>query len=124
MMERRSNRESEEMYLETILLLRKNNANVRSVDIMNELGLAKSNISRGLHHLINKGYITMAETGIIEFTAEGRKRAERVYERHQILTAAIKKLGGSDELAEQDGCRIEHVVSDELMELLKKFIAE
>ena len=121
MMERRSNRESEEMYLETILLLRKSNANVRSVDIMNELGLAKSNISRGLHHLIN---ITMAETGVIEFTAEGRKRAERVYERHQILTAAIKKLGGSDELAEQDGCRIEHVVSDELMELLKKFIAE
>lgn len=72
-----------------------------------------------------KGYITMnGESGVIEFTPEGKKRAEGVYERHRVLKAAIMKLGGSEELAERDGCRIEHVVSDELLELLKKFVAE
>lgn len=123
-MARRKNRESEEMYLEAILLLRKNSSNVRSVDVMGELGLAKSSTSRGMHLLIDKGYITMDETGVIELTAEGKKRAEGVYERHRVLKAAIMKLGGSEELAERDGCRIEHVVSDELLELLKKFVAE
>ncbi len=123
-MARRKNRESEEMYLEAILLLRKNSSNVRSVDVMSELGLAKSSTSRGMHLLIDKGYITMDESGVIELTAEGKKRAEGVYERHCVLKAAIMKLGGSEELAERDGCRIEHVVSDELLELLKKFVAE
>ena len=123
-MARRSNRESEEMYLEAILILRRKSANVHSVDVMNELGFAKSSTSRGLHLLMQKGYITMDPSGAIEFTAEGKKRAEGVYERHQVLTAAIMKLGGSRELAERDGCRIEHVVSDELLELLKKFVAE
>ena len=123
-MAKRANRESEEMYLEAILLLRKNSSNVRSVDVMSELGLAKSSTSRGMHLLINKGYITMDESGVIEFTSEGKKRAEGVYERHRVLKAAIMKLGGSEELAERDGCRIEHVVSDELLELLKKFVAE
>lgn len=123
-MARRKNRESEEMYLEAILLLRKNSSNVRSVDVMSELGLAKSSTSRGMHLLIDKGYITMDESGVIELTAEGKKRAEGVYERHRVLKAAIMKLGGSEELAERDGCRIEHVVSDELLELLKKFVAE
>ncbi len=123
-MARRRNRESEEMYLEAILLLRKSSSNVHSVDVMNELGFAKSSTSRGLHLLIKKGYITMDESGVIEFTEAGKKRAEGVYERHQVLTAAIKKLGGSEELAERDGCRIEHMVSDELLELLKKFVEE
>ena len=123
-MARRKNRESEEMYLEAILLLRKNSSNVRSVDVMSELGLAKSSTSRGMHLLIDKGYITMDESGVIELTAEGKKRAEGVYERHRVLKAAIMKLGGSEELAERDGCHIEHVVSDELLELLKKFVAE
>ena len=123
-MARRKNRESEEMYLEAILLLRKNSSNVRSVDVMSELGLAKSSTSRGMHLLIDKGYITMDESGVIELTAEGKKRAEGVYERHRVLKAAIMKRGGSEELAERDGCRIEHVVSDELLELLKKFVAE
>ena len=124
-MAKRANRESEEMYLEAILLLRKNSSNVRSVDVMNELGLAKSSTSRGMHLLIKKGYITMnGESGVIEFTPEGKKRAEGVYERHRVLKAAIMKHGGSEELAERDGCRIEHVVSDELLELLKKFVAE
>ena len=112
------------MYLEAILILRRKSANVHSVDVMNELGFAKSSTSRGLHLLMQKGYITMDPSGAIEFTAEGKKRAEGVYERHQVLTAAIMKLGGSRELAERDGCRIEHVVSDELLELLKKFVAE
>ena len=104
-------RESEEMYLETILLLKQKSTNVH--------------LSRGMNLLVKNGYITMdAESGVIEFTPEGKKRAEGVYERHRVLKAAIMKLGGSEELAERDGCRIEHVVSDELLELLKKFVAE
>lgn len=72
-----------------------------------------------------KGYVTIDQaTGNIEFTPNGKKRAEGIYERYQVLSAAIMKLGGSRELAERDGCRIEHVVSDELLELLKKYIVE
>lgn len=118
-------RESEEMYLETILLLKQKSTNVHSVDVVGELNYAKSSVSRGMNLLVKNGYITMdAESGVIEFTPEGKKRAEGVYERHRVLKAAIMKLGGSEELAERDGCRIEHVVSDELLELLKKFVAE
>ena len=114
-------RESEEMYLETILLLKQKSTNVHSVDVVGELNYAKSSVNL----LVKNGYITMdAESGVIEFTPEGKKRAEGVYERHRVLKAAIMKLGGSEELAERDGCRIEHVVSDELLELLKKFVAE
>lgn len=72
-MAKRANRESEEMYLEAILLLRKNSSNVRSVDVMNELGLAKSSTSRGMHLLIKKGYITMnGESGVIDLRRRGR----------------------------------------------------
>ena len=124
-MGRLKNRESEEMYLETILLLRRRKANVRVVDVCEELGYVKSCVSRGVNLLKAKGYVTIDQgNGNIEFTPEGRKRAEGIYERHQVLTAAIMKLGGSKELAERDGCRIEHVVSDDLLELLKKYIAE
>lgn len=78
-MAKRANRESEEMYLEAILLLRKNSSNVRSVDVMNELGLAKSSTSRGMHLLIKKGYITMnGESGVIEFTPEEEARGRRL----------------------------------------------
>ena len=124
-MARRTNHESEEMYLEAIFLLHQRKTTVRSVDVCEELDFGKSSVSRGVNLLKDKGYITIhATTGDIEFTLEGKKRAEAIYERHRVLVAAIMKLGGSEELAERDGCRIEHVVSDELLELLKKFVSE
>ena len=118
-------RESEEMYLETILHLKQNNPNVRSVDVGEELGYAKSSVSRGVNLLKAKGYITIDHaTGILEFTEAGRKKAEGIYNRHRVLTEALVKMGADRRLAESDACRIEHVVSDELMSIFERFISE
>ena len=117
-------RESEEMYLETILLLHKNSANVRAVDVCEELGYVKSSVSRGINLLKDKGYITIDHaTGNIAFTEAGRTKAEGIYERHQTLTKVLIKVGAGKELAEENACRIEHVVSDEMMEVFRKFIS-
>lgn len=116
-------RESEEMYLETILLLRRENPHVRAVDVCDALGYAKSSVSRGVNLLKNKGYIAIdSATGDIEFTESGRKKAEGIYERHKILTMVLCKIGAQKELAEENACRIEHIVSDEMMIVFKKFI--
>ena len=106
-------RESEEMYLETILLLHKGQPNVRAVDVRDELGLAKSSVSRGVNLLEKKGY-----------TDAGRKKAEGIYERHQTLTKALTKLGAKPGLAEENACRMEHVVTDEMMEVFRNYIKE
>ena len=116
-------RESEEMYIETILLLRRENPHVRAVDVCDALGYAKSSVSRGVNLLKNKGYIAIdSATGDIEFTESGRKKAEGIYERHKILTMVLCKIGAQKELAEENACRIEHIVSDEMMTVFKKFI--
>lgn len=117
-------RESEEMYLETILLLHREHANVRAVDVGEELGYAKSSVSRGVNLLKDKGYIEIdPATGSITFTEAGKKKAEGVYERHRVITKALIKLGAEEHVAEENACRIEHVVSDELMAVLENFIA-
>ena len=116
-------RESEEMYLETILLLRIKQANVRAVDVGEELGYAKSSVSRGLNLLKKKGYIEIdSVSGAITFTPKGKEKAESVYEKHKVLTAVLLKMGADKQLAEENACRIEHVISDELMELFKRYI--
>ena len=118
-------RESEEMYLETILLLHCKKANVRAVDVCDELGYVKSSVSRGVNLLEKKGYIHIdRETGNLSFTDAGRKKAEGIYERHQTLTKALMKLGAGQELAEENACRMEHVVSDEMMEVFRNYIKE
>ena len=118
-------RESEEMYLEAILLLHGEHPNVRAVDVRAELGLAKSSVSRGVNLLEKKGYIRIdRETGNLSFTDAGRKKAEKIYERHRTLTKALMKLGANLELAEENACRIEHVVSDEMMEVFRNYIKE
>ena len=117
-------RESEEMYLETILLLHREHANVRAVDVGEDLGYAKSSVSRGVNLLKDKGYIEIdPATGNITFTEAGKKKAEGVYERHRVITKALIKLGAEEHVAEENACRIEHVVSDELMAVLENFIA-
>ncbi len=118
-------RESEEMYLETILLLHRAKASVRAVDVCEELGYVKSSVSRGVNLLKSKGYITIDNnTGDITFTQAGRQKAEGVYERHQTLTKVLMKIGAEHNLAEENACRIEHVVTDEIMDIFKKFIGE
>ena len=118
-------RESEEMYLETILLLKQKSINVHSVDVVGELNYAKSSVSRGMNLLVKNGYITMDRvTGVIEFTEKGREKANNIYERHRVLTKALEKIGASAEMAEENACRIEHVISEEMFEIIKKFVNE
>ena len=118
-------RESEEMYLETILLLKQKSANVHSVDVVRELNYAKSSVSRGMNLLVKNGYITMDRvTGVIEFTEKGREKAQNIYERHRVLTKALEKIGASAEMAEENACRIEHVISEEMFKIIKKFVNE
>jgi DtxR family Mn-dependent transcriptional regulator len=104
--------ESGEMYLETILLLSKEKSQVRSIDISEEMGFSKPSVSRAIGILKNEKYIKVDNAGHIELTDLGRKTAEKIYDRHVTLTAYLKKLGVDDETADEDACRIEHVISD------------
>ena len=115
--------ESQEMYLETILLLRSRKANVRSVDVVEELGYAKSSVSRAVNLLQDNGLINIDENGDITLTPAGQKKAEDIYAKHRIFTEAFIRMGASPKVAEEDACRIEHVVSDELFEVIKKYFS-
>ena len=114
--------ESEEMYLETILVLKGERPAVRSIDIAEKLGYAKSSVSRGVSLLQDRGYITVGSDGFIDFTAKGAEKADTIYDRHNTLTLLLKELGASDELAETNACRIEHVIDDEVFELIKEYV--
>ena len=114
--------ESEEMYLETILLLKQKMAAVRAIDICEELGYAKSSVSRAVGLLHRKGYIDVDGAGEITLTASGQKKAAGVYERHRVITKALMAVGAEKELAESNACRIEHVISDEMFEILKNYV--
>jgi len=107
------------MYLETILLLKEKKEDLHAVDVVTELGYAKSSVSRGINLLVKKGYIVIDGNDHILFTEEGRKKAEGIIERHRVITELLEELGANHELAEANACRIEHVISDELFEVLK-----
>ncbi|HEX2926385.1 MAG TPA: metal-dependent transcriptional regulator [Ruminiclostridium sp.] len=113
--------ESGENYLETILILKNRNGNVRSIDIANELGYTKPSISRAMTILKNAQYITIDDnTGYISLTETGYSVAKAMYERHQILCSYLVSIGVSPETAAQDACRIEHVISEETFEKIKE----
>ena len=114
--------ESEEMYLETILLLKQKSANVLAINVAEELSYSKPSVSRGVNLLLNKGYITIGNSGEINFTEMGKAKAEGIYERHTVITQLLEKTGASREIAEENACRIEHVITPELFEILKKFV--
>ncbi len=114
--------ESAENYLETILILSKKLPVVRSVDIANELGFKKSSISVAMKNLRNKNQITVTNEGYIYLTDEGGSIAEMIYERHELLSECLVRLGVSEETATEDACRIEHVISRESIEAIKKHI--
>ena len=111
--------ESQENYLETILILSKKKPVVRSVDIANELGFKKPSISIAVKNLKEQEYITVTPEGYIYLTPAGAKIAKSIYERHQILTNALTRLGVPAEIAEEDACRIEHVISEETFKAIK-----
>ena len=114
------NNESQEMYLETILVLGKEKEHVRSVDVANDLGFKKSSVSVGMKHLREKKYIEVDEKGYITLTPAGKEIAEMIYERHQFLSEYLIKIGVPEDIAIDDACKIEHVISKESFEALKK----
>ena len=112
--------ESGEMYLETIYNLTRESRNVRSIDVAESMGFSKPSISRAIGLLKNGGYITVSEDGFITLTDVGIESAKKIYERHKILTSYLISLGVSEEVASADACKIEHVISDESFEAIKK----
>lgn len=114
--------ESQEMYLETILLLKSKNSIVHSVDIANELSYSRPSVSRAVNLLQKNGYITIAKNGEINFTESGNGKAREIHDRHKVITQVFEKLGANTTVAEENACRVEHVISPELMQVLKNFI--
>lgn len=112
--------ESAENYLETILVLSKKLPVVRSVDIANELGFKKSSVSIAMKNLREKEHITVTDAGFIYLTDSGRAIAEMIYERHELITSWLTSLGVPDEIAAEDACKMEHVLSKESFEAIKK----
>ena len=114
--------ESAENYLETILILGKSHPVVRSVDVAEELGFKKSSVSVAMKNLREKNHITVTKEGFIYLTESGRQIAEMIYERHELLTAWLVRLGVEEETAVRDACRIEHVISAESFAAIKNHI--
>ncbi len=114
--------ESGEMYLETIFILTKNKANVRSIDVSEHMGFSKPSVSRAIGLLKNGGYINVDNGGYITLTEEGRRIALRMYGRHILLTDFLKSIGVPEDIAVSDACKIEHHLSDESFDALKKHL--
>jgi len=112
--------ESGEMYLETIFVLSKERGNVRSIDICEYMKYSKPSVSRAVGLLKNGGYILVDKDGYITLTHEGMEIAQSIYERHNILTEILTYLGVDKEIASEDACRIEHVISSETFDALKR----
>ncbi len=113
--------ESGEMYLEAILVLSEKQEHVRSIDISEYRNYSKPSVSRAVSILRQNEYINVDGNGYITLTQSGRNVAEKIYERHKILTALLEKIGVDPVTAEEDACRIEHVISDETFEAVKRF---
>ena len=114
--------ESGEMYLETILILSKKMEHVRSVDIGEYMGYSKPSVSRAVGLLRNGGFIDVDNSGHITLTDAGKNHAEKILEKHRILTKILTSIGVSEETAAEDACKIEHVLSDETFDAIKKII--
>ena len=115
--------ESAENYLETILMLSKTLPVVRSVDIATELGFKKSSVSIAMKNLREKQYITVTNAGYIYLTDAGREIAEMIYERHELFSTWLISLGVDEKVAAEDACKMEHAISKESFEAIKKCIS-
>ena len=116
--------ESGEMYLESILVLSQKLSHVRSVDISEHMGYSKPSVSRAMGLLRNGNYITVDEDGFIHLTQEGKAVAEKIYNRHNLLTRMLIGIGVDPETAAADACKMEHVISDRTYEAIKKHLSE
>ena len=114
--------ESGEMYLETILILSKKSTSVRSIDICEYMGFSKPSVSRAVGLLKSGNFINVDSSGCITLTPIGKETAQKIYDRHQLLTQFLIRLGVDDETASDDACKMEHCISDVTFEALKKSI--
>lgn len=115
--------ESGENYLETILMLKERQGFVRSIDVARALDFSKPSVSRAMGILREDGYIVVESGGEIELTEKGREKACGIYERHRLLTEFLQKVSGVDgKLAEEDACKMEHIISDETFQGIKDFM--
>ena len=116
--------ESVEDYLEAILVLKEKNGMVRSIDVVHHMNYSKPSISRAMSRLRENGYITMDPEGWLGLTDAGREIAERIYERHRLLTQWLTRLGVDPKVAQADACRMEHDISEETFQCLKNHISQ
>ena len=116
--------ESGEMYLESILVLSRKDEPVRSMDVAKYLGVSKPSVSRAMAILKNGNYVEIDSLGHITLADAGRRIAEKIYERHVVLTEFFERLGVDKQTAEEDACRIEHVISDKAFDIVKAHINE
>ena len=114
-------RESQEMYLETILVLQNKCGQVRAIDVATELNYSRASVSRAISLLVDRGYVTVTN-GAIALTESGKQRAHDIYERHEIITQVLVALGADDTVAEDNACRIEHVITADLVQTMKQFL--
>ena len=112
--------ESGEMYLESIYVLLKEKKHVRSIDVVEYMNFSKPSVSRAIGLLKKGGFVTVSEDGYLELTDIGAEVSQKIYERHKIITAFLTKIGVSEEAASADACKIEHVISDESFDAIKK----
>ena len=113
--------ESSEDYLETILILREKNGNVRSIDIVNKLNYSKPSISIAMKKLKSEGMVEMDLNGYITLTPKGEEVAQRIYSRHRLLEKCLIAIGVEPETAEEEACRIEHVIDDDTYDKINAF---
>ena len=116
--------ESGEMYLEAILVLSKKNGFVRSVDVSEYLGYSKPSVSRAVGILKKGNYIIVEKDGSLSLTESGKEIAEKIFERHTVLSRMLVALGVSEETAAADACKLEHAISDESFEAIKRHMAD
>lgn len=116
--------ESGEMYLEAIYVLNKKNGNVRSIDVCDYFGYSKPSVSRAVGLLKNGGYIVVDKCGYLTLTDAGFEIAQKIYNRHTTLTDFFVKLGVSPQTAADDACKIEHIISEESFDAIKKHIGK
>ena len=116
--------ESAENYLEAILMVRKQKGSVRAIDIVNFLGFSKPSVSVAMKQLETNDYITRDQDGLISLTQSGEEIAEMIFERHEILTDLFVKIGVDQETARDDACKVEHDISEETFECIKKYFSK
>ena len=118
------NRESAEMYLETIYILSQKSEAVRKIDVSRYMGYAKPSVTRAIGLLENRGLVSVDDSGILKLSEEGEQQAKRIYERHTVLTKMFVNLGVDEKTATEDACRIEHYISETTFDAIKKHMQQ